>query len=647
MRILYVNSQRVLVTKNLHAALQRLRCPDRPRTLWVDALSINQTDREEKTAQVSIMNEIYSSALRCLIWLGEEPNKPARTVDQEQNREVGKLLTETNRFLENLTSSFLPMVDRSDPVLSELEELSLPLPAANLDDDDNFRITKTRPCIWHGDDRDAATLELRHLASMQDDSIFQAFCMFRLLSDDCHLYEIPFFCLDPEPTKSRRAAHWLVSRDWWTRVWTVQECILPTDCTVIYGPVEMPWCTLLTAVSNFQRHQTGCCSSMAGIHNMLNLHVDIIPVLQELRAHRRAEEPVSLDTMVREFRYRAATNPRDKIYALLPLVTDWGDGPRLSPDYTESISPRQVYSTAVFSMIKSSGSLMPLFHQTGTNRDGITTLPSWVPDFSKAHALGGTLDHFTKQLTLYNACCGMKTSAKVLDTNILALEGVRVDFIDRASTHLMNLKHERQLSIFEHWYEVAEEECKETNPNWRNCFWRTLCGDTIVSDARSQPHQSTPLQPAGPLRRVTGRDEALFGAWCTANNHVKFRDVYNKAGDLNSEKRASSILQSEDIGAMNHAIRITTRDRRFIVSRSGRLGIAPKEAVLTSLVADEIFVIAGSRTPVVLRPVGTRDVPSVGRRLCHELIGDCYLHGVMDGETMYNYKVMKQKIYIV
>lgn len=645
MRSLYVNSQQVSVTKNLHAALQRLRYLDRPRTLWVDALSINQTDGKEKTAQVSIMNEIYSSTLQCLIWLGEEPDKPARTVDEEQKKQVERLLGESEQYLTSLTLSLAQTLGRSDPLFSELPSLIQPLPAKDLEDGDTFRITKTRPCIWHGDDRDAATLELRHLASMQDDSIFQAFCMFRLLSDDCHLYEIPYFRLDPESTKSRRAAHWLVSRDWWNRVWTVQESILPTDCTVIYGPVEIPWCTLLTAVSNFQRHRTGCCSSMPGIHDMLNLHVDIIPVLHELRAQFRAKEPSTLEAMVRSFRYRAASNPRDKIYALLPLVTDWGDQPCLSPDYAKS--PRQVYSTAAVSMIKSSDSLTPLFHQTGTNRDGITGLPSWVPDFSQAHALGGTLDHFTKQLPLYNACCGMKASVKVLDTNILALEGVRVDFIGRASTHLMSLKHESQVSTFEHWYEGAEEECKDTNPNWRNCFWKTLCGDTIVSDAHSQPHQSGPLQPAGPLRRATGRDEALFGAWCTTNNHAKFRDVYNKAGDLNGEKRASSILQPEDIGAMNHAIRITTRDRRFIVSKSGRLGIAPKEAVLTSLVADEIFAIAGSRTPLVLRPVGTRDVPGVGRRLCHKLVGDCYLHGVMDGEAMYNYEVMKQRIHIV
>jgi hypothetical protein len=123
-------------------------------------------------------------------------------------------------------------------------------------------------------------------------------------------------------------------------------------------------------------------------------------------------------------------------------------------------------------MIENSGSLTPLFQQRGLNRDVPTAFPSWVPNFSKPYSVGGMLDHFTKQLPLYNACRGMKASARVLDTNVLALEGIRVDSISRASTHLMDLRHEGQVSVFEHWYEVAEEECKETDPNWKTVSGR-------------------------------------------------------------------------------------------------------------------------------------------------------------------------------
>ncbi|KPM41495.1 hypothetical protein AK830_g5080 [Neonectria ditissima] len=582
-----VDGHDVPVTDNLHAALRRLRYPD-------------QT--------------------------------PVPTVSQKQSDEVDKLMKETDQFLQGLFSSLSPKLDGDSPLIAELRELSKPLPLSG--NQDTFVITKTRPCIWHGDDRDAPSLELRHDFSTQSDSVFHALCTFKLLSQDHHLHEIPY--LQPEPdgqhtflTGARRAAHWLASRDWWTRVWTVQECVLPKNCTVIYGPVEMPWDTLLSGMSNFQRHRSSCCSLVPGVHDMLNFHTDIIPILQELRSQNGSS---SLETLVRQFRYRAATDPRDKVYALLPLVTDWGHHLPLVPDYSKTVTAAQVCADAVLKMIGMSGSLNPLCQQTGPNRDQGTCFPSWVPDFSVPYAAGGTLNRFTKQLNAYDACGGTKANATVVDSGILVVEGVRVDSIQRASTHLMDLRHEAQIAVFEHWQEVAEEECSKTNPNWRDCFWRTLCGDTVLDTVNSHLPQSP-----SPVRRAVSKDELLFDAWCMANGHSKLRQRHNEGRDTNAETLPSSAIAHEQIGAMDRAISTATRDRRFIVGKSGKLGIAPKKAILT-FPPDEIFVIQGGKTPFVLRQAGTRDVSGVGPRLCYEFVGDCYLHGVMDGEVMVGFE---------
>ncbi|KAK2597777.1 hypothetical protein N8I77_012541 [Diaporthe amygdali] len=58
------------VGPNLYSALHAVRMPNRPRVVWVDALCINQVDREEKNNQVSMMHEIYSKACQVIIWLG-------------------------------------------------------------------------------------------------------------------------------------------------------------------------------------------------------------------------------------------------------------------------------------------------------------------------------------------------------------------------------------------------------------------------------------------------------------------------------------------------------------------------------------------------------------------------------------------------
>jgi Heterokaryon incompatibility protein (HET) len=56
---------------NLECALKQLRHGTNPRTLWIDAICINQDDFEEKNQQVKAMARIYSNASRVLAWLGE------------------------------------------------------------------------------------------------------------------------------------------------------------------------------------------------------------------------------------------------------------------------------------------------------------------------------------------------------------------------------------------------------------------------------------------------------------------------------------------------------------------------------------------------------------------------------------------------
>ncbi len=57
---------------------------------------------------------------------------------------------------------------------------------------------------------------------------------------------------------------------------------------------------------------------------MLNFQVDTYLELQELSTVRAKGDDVTLETLVRKFRHREATDECDKIYALLPLVADWG-----------------------------------------------------------------------------------------------------------------------------------------------------------------------------------------------------------------------------------------------------------------------------------------------------------------------------------
>ena len=60
------------ITENLSLALRRIRGPTRPRNMWVDAICINQGDFEEKALQVNMMRDIFASATKTIVWLGEK-----------------------------------------------------------------------------------------------------------------------------------------------------------------------------------------------------------------------------------------------------------------------------------------------------------------------------------------------------------------------------------------------------------------------------------------------------------------------------------------------------------------------------------------------------------------------------------------------
>lgn len=76
-----VNGKTLAVTRNLHLALHQLRFDLEDRILWVDAICINQENKNERGHQVQQMGEIFRQANRVLFWLGEGTLETDRFMD--------------------------------------------------------------------------------------------------------------------------------------------------------------------------------------------------------------------------------------------------------------------------------------------------------------------------------------------------------------------------------------------------------------------------------------------------------------------------------------------------------------------------------------------------------------------------------------
>jgi hypothetical protein len=164
----------------------------------------------------------------------------------------------------------------------------------------------------------------------------------------------------------------------------------------------------------------------------------------------RKDEFMSLLGLLRRFRDRKASDPRDKVYALLSMArTPQGRAP-LQPDY--SLSEVEVFTQATMQSIYATESLSVFSTELGWKfrKD----LPSWAPDWGAPE--GNTYASRTKAMYLYQACLEKATPTSVrLSHSVLQLMGRRIARVTRVGEIM--------------WGDNAAH-CQETLKGWWDLF---------------------------------------------------------------------------------------------------------------------------------------------------------------------------------
>jgi hypothetical protein len=256
------------------------------------------------------------------------------------------------------------------------------------------------------------------------ESIVRVFAFIEALCHTDHLAEMRYFTTkaDGEFGWERHGHLFEILRQlmhgpitpWWGRIWVVQKVILPPEVTVMHGTISAPWSMFSKAASRCFHHIHHCCAKDAE-----NIPCDILNVLidfservldiEKMRSMRKAgitdlihasslptnrashevSERSSLISLLRRFRNRKATDPRDKVYALLSLAQQ---------NYT--LSEVEVYTRASLESIYASASLSVL--SIDVARKYRQDLPSWVPDWDAP----GDFSHNERisTMSLYDTC---------------------------------------------------------------------------------------------------------------------------------------------------------------------------------------------------------------------------------------------------
>jgi hypothetical protein len=164
------------------------------------------------------------------------------------------------------------------------------------------------------------------------------------------------------------AIHHLIHRPWFERLWIRQEVQLASrDIELMCGQRVFLWKSLCTAIACLDdkpvptfEHTQAFCNRLRFVYHLCD-----------------AQKETDLQGLIYATQYCVCSDPRDKIYALLPLLPPWMSG-EIEPDYTKSV--QEVYRDATLHFIQTSPQHNLEFLTTIKSHNQSKKVPLWVPD---------------------------------------------------------------------------------------------------------------------------------------------------------------------------------------------------------------------------------------------------------------------------
>jgi hypothetical protein len=351
-----------------------------------------------------------------------------------------------------------------------------------------------------------------------------------------------------------------------------------------------------------------------------------------------------------------ATEPRDIIFALLSLSTD-ADAFGIRPDYTRSIL--QVYEQVAVALNKKYN-ILPLCVGTDLEAAKRGEWPSWVPDWRKTQ-----LYSKFNRLAGFHAGNGIP-SLWIYDERQMGRLGVNYHIIDKVveveplplslgqDFHIANAPHlmppQFQSSILQA-AEFAENRTVQPQAleNDNDAVWRTLIADQILLDLpegvgavrlgagliAQQRDVYSAIVSKDLFRFFSEEISDLVKRYCEhMNDNVTQTDarieVHEEHDDGESTpKRVVSISPQKPTWLRNFAFtaKRMISQRALIITETGLLCLGPANTEPGHIVA----LLNDLPTPYVICRVPERE--HLGP--CGALVGQIYVHGMMDGVPDY------------
>lgn len=397
---------------------------------------------------------------------------------------------------------------------------------------------------------------------------------------------------------------------WWSRIWTIQEAILPHELRVMWGPLSMTWGRMSDAVLSLTTDE-GDPGLHEFLHSLRNRSAWGILIANFAWVYNFKIEPSPALALVFQWRHRNATDPRDKAYAIMGLCHG-GDLPR-TEQCNYGLPASRVFTNLTVDLILLEKNLKPLAADLKSEN---SSLPGWT--FNVSHTCDYETDwHYIFSYDDYAACgpntldCVSFEKRMAKEPDVLQIPGSYADTIAHLiGEPMVQNRHDHSVGEDYHprlknWHSLGKQHCHNEFAFWED-FGRTMIGDL---DRNGE-------------QRVESR--------ATTDD---VRNVYEFLNDGDGDRDFVSTMMRN------------TANQVFFITKTGLLGLGP----LDTRAGDEVWVLDGGNMPFVLRRRSSKPAESGEEKLdggtgIHDGIhmdevdfdygGKCYVHGLMSGQLI-------------
>ncbi|CZR57672.1 uncharacterized protein PAC_07561 [Phialocephala subalpina] len=550
-----IDSRKIDVTPNLFGALQVIHQKKLTKWLWVDALCINQADDEEKSNQVQEMRFIYRKAERVFAWF-------------ETHGDYGSSILTDLRSISEAIILKLPALNA--PWIQTTPSL------------DSQRKVKHKPRHENelGINLDQFIEYLPSYTNLVDNIISEIFDTrldYRAISTIEQFFE----------------------QSLWSRIWILQEFASAESLLLLRGQETLPlsqflliWAVLYCFAGN-PKHWFPHGSILEDARAMA-------PLLLHSRILEKGQEQRSLLELLRATGRFQATDPRDKIFALLGLAKD-AEQLEIRADYSKKYE--EICVEVATKLIKGHGLSILSF----ASRTGAYNLPSWVPDWNlnTVHTLGNH-DRAISGIELYagkrhpisNEVYQISRSGHELE-----IPSFRVGKIDDIGEENMSWSPSGFKTLIERMWTQLEKLAIGRSQN------------KITIDDLDNAIFSIPIAYRKP-RVLNGSEQHSLPPSDLFKSYQALRQIDSVAWLQSLRDSRFDVVQAN--------VYISEFERRGhqkvpLISDQGHLGIGP----LGSQPGDLIYIFPGASVPFILRRLANGNFT---------LLGEAYVYGIMYGE---------------